>query len=191
MKLIQLKIVTFLRKNVEIVLLVFLLIISVFITQLYNFNTKKIQKDYLNIISNSYFKKSINHFFSNLKPKFEKIEYKIKPGDTLFNILNNLSVNETDIQKITKLLNKNSSKNFNQNQIIGLTLENTRTKKKVVSIMVPVSPSRKLEIIREIENNSFTKREIVTNLKKKLFLKKELSNPVYTKVLLKKESVLI
>ena len=93
MKLIQLKIVIFFKKNVEIVLLIFLLIISVFITQLYNFNTKKVQKDYLNIITNSYFKKSINHFFSNLKPKFEKVEYKIRPGDTLFDILNNLSIN--------------------------------------------------------------------------------------------------
>ena len=171
MKLIQLKIVIFLRKNVEIVLLIFLLIISVFITQLYNFNTKKIQKDYLNIIRNSYFKKSINHFFSNLKPKFEKIEHKIKPGDSLFNILNKLSVNKTDIQKITKLLNKNGSNTFNQNQIIKLTLENTKAQKKVVSIIVPVSTSRKLEIFREIENNNFTKREIVTNLKKRIVLK--------------------
>ena len=103
MKLIQLKIVLFLRKNVEIVLLIFLLIISVFITQLYNFNTKKIQKDYLNIIRNSYFKKSINHFFSNLKPKFEKIEYKIKPGDSLFNVLF-LVLTTTSFSKIEILL---------------------------------------------------------------------------------------
>ena len=47
MKLIQLKIVLFLKKNVEIVLLIFLLIISVFITQLYNFNTKKSKKTIL------------------------------------------------------------------------------------------------------------------------------------------------
>ena len=171
MKLIQLKIVIFLRKNVEIVLLVFLLLISVFITQLYNFNTKKIQKDYLDIVRNTYFKKSINHFFSNLKPKFENIEYKIKPGDTLFNILDNLSVNKTDIQKISKLLNKDGPKTFNQNKIIELTLENTKSQKKVVSIIIPVSLSRKLEIFRELEDNSFTKREIVTNLKRKIVLK--------------------
>ena len=171
MKLIQLKIVTFLRKNVEIVLLIFLLITSIFITQLYNSNTKKVQKDYLDIIRNSYFKKSINYFFSNLKPKFEKIEYKIKPGDTLFNVLDNSSVVKTDIQKIVKLLNKNGSKTLNQNQIIKLTLENTKAKKKVVSIMVPVSSSRKLEIFREMENNNFNKREIVTNLKRKIVLK--------------------
>ena len=82
MKFIQLKIVGFFRKNIEIFLLIFLLIISVFITQFYNSNVKKNSKDYLEVLRNSYFKKSINYFFSNLKPKFEDIEYKIKTGDT-------------------------------------------------------------------------------------------------------------
>ena len=151
MKFIQLKIVSFFKKNIEIVLLIFFLIISVFITQLYNFNSKKIQKDYLEILRNSYFKKSINYFFSNLKPKYENIEYKIKQGDTLFNILNNLSVNKKDIQKISEILNKNNSKSFNQNQIIKLTLENTENLKKVLNILIPISKSRKLEIFKEIE----------------------------------------
>ena len=44
MKFIQLKIVPFFRKNIEIVLLIFLLVISVFITQLYNTNAKKSSK---------------------------------------------------------------------------------------------------------------------------------------------------
>ena len=72
----------FLKKMLKFFLLIFLLIISIFITQLYNFNTKKIQKDYLEILRNSYFKKSINYFFSNLKPKYENIEYRVKQGDT-------------------------------------------------------------------------------------------------------------
>ena len=96
MKFIQLKIVSFFRKNTEIVLLILLLIISFFITQLYNSNVKKIQADYINILRNSYFKKSINYFFSNLKPKYENIDYKIKPGDSLSSILKSYSVKEKE-----------------------------------------------------------------------------------------------
>ena len=107
MNFIQLKIVSLIRKNLEIFLLIFLLIITVFITQLYNSNEKKIQKDYLEILRNSYFKKSVNYFFSNLKPKFESVEYEIKTGDTLVSILNNLSVDKLEIQKVVKLLKKN------------------------------------------------------------------------------------
>ena len=171
MKFIQLKIVPFFRKNIEILLLISLLIISIFITQLYNVNTKKLQKDYLEILRNSYFKKSVSYIFSNLKPKYEKIEYKIKTGDTLVSILNSLSVSKSEIQKIIKLLNKNEIKNLSQNLTIKLTLENTNDLKKVSNLLIPVSKSRKLEIFKDIKKNTFAKRDIVTNLEKKIVLK--------------------
>ena len=171
MKFIQLKIVPFFRKNIEILLLISLLIISIFITQLYNLNTKKLQKDYLEILRNSYFKKSVSYIFSNLKPKYEKIEYKIKTGDTLASILNSLSVSKSEIQKISKLLNKNEIKNLSQNLTIKLTLENTNDLKKVSNLLIPISKSRKLEIFKDIKKNTFAKRDIITNLEKKIVLK--------------------
>ena len=171
MDFIQLKIVNFLRKNLEIFLLIFLLIISVFITQLYNTNEKKIQKDYLEILRNSYFKKSINYFFSNLKPKYENIEYKIEYGDTLVKILNNLSVDEKDVNKVVTLLKKSKTKNLIQNQVLKITLENNGSLKGISSILIPVSKSRKLEIYKSLENNTFVKKEIITNLEKKIVLK--------------------
>ena len=171
MKFIQLKIVPFLRKNIEIFLLIFLLIISVFITQLYNMNVKKVQKDYLEILRNSYFKKSISYLFSNLKPKYEDIEYKVKTGDTLVSILNSFSVNKNEVQKIVKLLNNTDVKNLNQNLTLKFTLENTDDLKKVTKILIPVTKSRKLEIFKDVKNSTFTKRDLITNLEKKIVLK--------------------
>ncbi|MDC3100139.1 peptidoglycan DD-metalloendopeptidase family protein [Candidatus Pelagibacter sp.] len=171
MKFIQLKIVPFFRKNIEILLLISLLIISIFITQLYNVNTKKLQKDYLEILRNSYFKKSVGYLFSNLKPKYEKIDYKIKTGDTLVSILNSLSVSKSEIQKIIKLLNKNEIKNLSQNLTIKLTLENTNDLKKVSNLLIPLSKSRKLEIFKDVKKDTFAKRDIITNLEKKIVLK--------------------
>ncbi len=171
MKFLQLKIVPFLKKNIEVLLLISLLIVSIFITQLYNVNTKKLQKDYLEILRNSYFKKSVSYIFSNLKPKYEKIEYKIKTGDTLVSILNSLSVSKSEIQKISKLLNKNEIKNLSQNLTIKLTLENTNDLKKVSNLLIPISKSRKLEIFKDIKKNTFAKRDIITNLEKKIVLK--------------------
>ena len=171
MKFIQLKIVGFFKKNIEISLLILLLIISVFITQLYNSNIKKTQSDYLDILKNSYFKKSINHIFSNLEPKYENIDYIIKSGDTLFNVLNNFSINKKEIQEIVNLIDNGGKITFVQNQKINLTLENTGEVKKILKILIPISPSRKLEIFKENQNNIFAKREIVTNLKKSVVLK--------------------
>ena len=171
MNFIQLKIVSIVKKNLEIFLLIFLLIITVFITQFYNFNTKKIEKDYLQIFRNSYFKKTVNYFFTNLKPKFENVEYKIKTGDNLVNILNNLSVNEKEIKKIVKLLKNTDAQNLIENQTLKLTIENNENFKGISNILIPVSKSRKLEIYKELKNNEFVKREIVTNLEKKIILK--------------------
>jgi len=171
MNFIQLKIVSIVKKNLEIFLLIFLLIITIFITQFYNFNTKKIEKDYLQIFRNSYFKKTVNYFFTNLKPKFENVEYKIKTGDNLVNILNNLSVNEKEIKKIVKLLKNTDAQNLIENQTLKLTIENNENFKGISNILIPVSKSRKLEIYKELKNNEFVKREIVTNLEKKIILK--------------------
>ena len=171
MKFIQLKIVPLFRKNIEIVLLIVLLMISVFITQLYNVNNKRIQKDYLEILRNSYFKKTVSYLFSNLKPKYENIEYKIKSGDTLFSILNSFSVNKNDIKRIVELLNSSDVKNLSQNSTIKLTLENTENFKAVNKVLIPVSKSRKLEIFKDVKNNMFAKRDIITNLEKKIVLK--------------------
>ena len=171
MNFIQLKIVSLIKKNLEIFLLISLLIITVFITQFYNFNTKKIERDYLQIIRNSYFKKTVNYFFTNLKPKFENVEYKIKTGDNLVNILNNLSVNEKEIKKIVKLLKNTDAQNLKENQTLKLTIENNENFKGISNILIPVSKSRKLEIYKELKNNEFVKREIVTNLEKKIILK--------------------
>ena len=171
MDFIQLKIVSFLKKNLEIFLLIFLLIITIFITQIYNLNTKKIQKDYIDILRNSYFKKSVNYLFSNLKPKFVNIEHKIKSGDSIVNILNDLSVNEKEVQKISKIVNDNNAQNLIQNQTLKLTLENTLNSREISSMLIPISKSRKLEIYKDVENNTFFKREIITNLQKKIILK--------------------
>ena len=171
MKFIQPKIVGFFRKNIEIFLLIFLLIISVFITQFYNSNVKKIQNDYLEVLRNSYFKKSVSYFFSNLKPKFEDIEYQIKPGDSLLKILNNFSINDQEIKKVTEIFNKNNINKIRQNQVINLTLVNTGKDKEILNILIPLSPTKKLEIYKNTKNNSFANREIVTNLKKIIVLK--------------------
>ena len=171
MNLIQLKIVSFFKKNLEIFLLIILLIVSVFITQLYNSNTKKIQRDYLEIIRNSYFKKSVNYFFSNLKPKFEDIEYKIKTGDSLVSILNSLSVNKQETQKIVKLLKESGIQKLSQNKILKLTLENNKNLIKVSNILIPVSKSKKLQIYKDYEKKTFFKNEIITNLEKKIVLR--------------------
>ena len=168
MKLIQLKIVNFFKSNLEIFFLILLLIISIFITQIYNYNVKRVQDDYIKVINNSYFKKSLNFWFSNLNPKYKDIDYQIKPGDNIVKILRKFSVSEKDTKKISELISVNKIK---ENQILNLKLENTGKEIKVLKVLLPLSSTRQLEISRDSILNKFVENIIITNLIKKIVLK--------------------
>ena len=168
MKIFQLKIVNFFRSNLEIFFLVILLVISILITQLYNFNSKRVEEEYIKTLNNSYFRKSINYFLSNLNPKYQDIEYQIKPGDSIGKILKKFSVIDDDTKKIAGLLSENKLK---RNKILNLKLENTGKKTKVLKVLIPVSNTRQIEISKDQSKDKFVKNVIVTNLIKKIIFK--------------------
>ena len=120
MKFIQLKVLSFIRKNTEVFLLILLLIISTLFIQIYNSQSKKIDNEYLKILRNSYFKKTINHIFFNLTPRYEEIDYSVKSGQTLKDILKEFSVKDDEIKKIFAILNKKETNKIKSNQIIKI-----------------------------------------------------------------------
>ena len=63
MKFILKKIQTKIHANIGLVFLVILMTLSLTITQSYNLHKKKINQNYINLINNIYFKKSLNHIF--------------------------------------------------------------------------------------------------------------------------------
>ena len=91
-----------LKKNTEIAALGLLLVITILSTTYYNYNKKRIYDNYKNIINNVYLKKTINHIFNNLEPRFRKISHKIKDGETFDKILELYSVNQSEISEIKK-----------------------------------------------------------------------------------------
>ena len=90
------KIKTKLKNQTEIVALSLLILITIISTTYYNNNKKKIYNNYKNTIHNLYFKKTINHFFDNLEPKFKNIKHKISAGETFDTILENYSINKIE-----------------------------------------------------------------------------------------------
>tara|TARA_B100001769_G_scaffold228086_1_gene189774 strand:+ start:45 stop:359 length:315 start_codon:yes stop_codon:yes gene_type:complete len=94
------------KKNLEIFCLILALLITVTFTSYYNFNKQKIMKSYGDLLENVYFKKSINHLFNNLEPRFKKIEHVVNIGETFDKIMEQYSVNKFEIQQIKKELSK-------------------------------------------------------------------------------------
>ena len=171
-KLIQLKVSNFIKKNLEIFFLFLLLIISTVIIQFYNLQTKKTENEYLKIVRNSYFKKTIDHVFFSLNPRFEEINHVVQSGETLEKILKKNLVSDSEIAKLYSIIDKNDIRRIKLDKIINLTLDNSNKKnKKISNILIPISKTRKIKISKDYETNSFIKQDIVTNLNKTLVLK--------------------
>ena len=85
------------KNNTEIVALGLLVIITIISTSYYNYIKKKVYTNYKSTINNVYLKKTINHIFDNLEPKFKKVNHKISSGETFDNILNQYSINKSEI----------------------------------------------------------------------------------------------
>ena len=100
------KIKTKIKKNLEIFSLILVLLITATFTSYYNYNKKKIINSYGNLLENVYFKKSIDHLFDNLEPRFKKIEHTVDVGETFDKILEQYSVNKFEIQQIKNELSK-------------------------------------------------------------------------------------
>ena len=94
------------KKNLEIFCLISVLLITVIFTSYYNYNKKIIINNYGDLLENVYLKKSINHLFNNLEPRFKKVEHVVNVGETFDRIMEQYSVNQFEIKQIKKELSK-------------------------------------------------------------------------------------
>ena len=111
-------------KNPEIFALFLLILIAIVSTSYYNFNKNKIYNNYKVIINNIYLKKTLNHFFNELEPRFKKINHSILPGETFDNILEMYSIKKSEIIEIKeKISSKVNLNKLNTNQKITFILD--------------------------------------------------------------------
>ena len=167
LKLLQSKI----GKNLEFFFVLLLILISVAITQIYNISRDISKKEYVGLINNLYFQKTVNNILDNLQPKYRNIEHKVAKNETLSSIFKNYDVAGKETNLILKKLREKNKKisTLKVNQIIKFTIN--ESSKKVSVVIYPVSKTKKIELIRNAENDTFVRREIITNLKKRIVFK--------------------
>ena len=155
------------KKNFEIFLLVFLILVTAISTSLYNSKKKLNDETYVNFIDNLYLKKTLKHIIANLEPKYKKIKHQIKSGETFDNILENYSIEKKEIIKIKKSLQKKINLNkLNTKQIIKFSLD--KTNNKIEEFSFQISNTQKINLKRNIENDNFNEEIILIELDKKI-----------------------
>jgi murein DD-endopeptidase MepM/ murein hydrolase activator NlpD len=157
--------------NIEITLLFSLMLIAVLSTTYYNNKQKIINENYKDIINNIYFKKSINHIFNNLSPRYKNIDHKISKGETFDKILKDYSISDDEIIKIKKSFkNDINLNNLKTDQIIKFTIDQS-SNKKIINFLFPLSRTEKIKLTRNLETNLFKTEKIITNLIKNIIFK--------------------
>jgi len=167
------KIKTNIKKNTEIFALSLLIIITVISTTFYNQSKKKIINNYKSTINNVYLKKTLNHFFNNLEPKFKVINHKISPGETFENILKEYQVKNKEINQIKKMISKKINLN-NLNTSYKISFIFDQANNLVKEFTFQISNKEKIYLKRDVKNNKFDERILVTKLKKEILYKENI-----------------
>ena len=161
------------KKNSHIFGLIFLIIITVFLTSYFNFKKNNTIQAYNNFINNIYFKKTLRHLVDNLDPKYKKIKHKIKSGETFDKILESYSIEKSEITKIkNSLKNKINLNKLNTKQIIQFNLD--KTNNKINEFIYQTSNTQKILLKRNIENDIFNEEILSIKLNKKIVYKENI-----------------
>ena len=154
-------------KNPEIIALSGLIIITIISTSYYNFNKSRIYENYKQTINNVYLKKTANHIFNNLEPKFKKIQHKVSPGETFASILESYSVKKNDISEIRKKISKRTNLNkLNTNQKFEFTLNQKNNS--IVDFLFQISNKENIYLTKNDNETKFTQKILITQLKKQI-----------------------
>ena len=165
------KITNTIKKNIEIALLFFFLFITISSTIFYNNKKNLVNKNYKAIIHNIYFQNSVNQVLDNLLPRYKNINHKISKGETFDKILSNYSISSDEIYEIKKnLVSDYNLNNLKTNLNISLVIDQSENKR-VTSLILPISITKKIQLLRNLDTNLFEKKIIIKNLNKEIVFK--------------------
>ena len=166
------KITTIFKRNLDILLLVALIFFVGTSIQIYNLYKHQKKENFSRVLNNIYFKKTLSHIFDNFDPRYLTIEHKVSSGETLNGILEKHQIPKLEIKKIIKELNKIKKKTkLKINQLIIFTVDTNNKDKKIINLLFPISKTKKIQLVRNLDKDNFESKEIIKNLNKKITFK--------------------
>ena len=161
------------KKNPEIFSLFILILITVISTSYYNYSKNKIYDNYKIIINNIYLKKTLNHVFNELEPRFKKINHQILEGETFDKILEAYLIKKPEIAEIKGKISKKINLNkLNPNQKIQFTIDQSSSQ--IKEFIFQISSTEKIYLSRNTEKEEFDQKILVTSLNKDIFYKENI-----------------
>ena len=144
-------------KNLNILGLVFLIIITFLLSSYLNLKKKSDTQNYNNLINNIYLKKTLNEIINNFEPRYKTYNHKIKSGETFDKILEIYSINKEEIitikENLSKIININK---LNTNQKIQIRLD--KTNNRIKEFIFQISNTKKIFYQEKIKIQNLVKK---------------------------------
>ena len=154
-------------KNIELFSVIFLILLTIFTTQVFHFSKEYSKKEYLKLFNNLYFKKTLDNFYNNLQPQYKNVNHKTLTNESLNSILDSYDVPNKEKALILRALKKDLKNNsLKENEIVEFTID--QTDQKISKLIYPINKTKKIQLVRELDEDSFVRKELVMNLKRKL-----------------------
>ena len=146
------------KKNAEILALFLLIFLTVIATSYYNHSKKKIYENYKTSINNVYLKKTLDHVFNNLEPKFKKINHKVSMVKLLINS-RKYQIKEKEISEIKKKIYKKVNINkLNTDQKIQFIIDQSNLLIKEFTFQI--SNTEKIYLSKNVGTNEFNQKTL-------------------------------
>ena len=170
------------KNNIYLISLVSIILFTILSTNYFSVLKRNQENSLLNILENTFFKKSLNHLVKNLNPRFTYLNFKVNQGDTFEKILNQLEISKNEKEIVIKNLSSfKFVNNLFKGQNISFELDNANSSVKIIEISIEQSKTKKYVFYRINDLNKFDYKEIDKHLKKVIVFKEsEIINSLYS-----------
>ncbi len=155
------------QHNSLIFLLIFI-IISIISVALYNNSREKVHLEYQNLLSNTYFKKSIEKLLTSTKPRYSSIKHTVKNGETLNSILIQYKISKKESSNIIGIFSKKKIKFLKAGIVLNFVIDNKNNQ--IIQFIYPLNKSKKI-VLDKKDNLEFSVKEKIAQLEKKIIFK--------------------
>ena len=164
--MIKSKLNKIIKNNFYFIFLSILIVLTIFLTNIYSTNKQNQIGNINNIVENIYLKKTLSLVLNNLNPRYNSLSFKINKGESFEKILNKLNLSVDEKKFIIKNLSKfKFVNNLYQGQIIHFKLDNSKPAK-VIELKFEQSKTKYLVFSRLNDLNKFEFKELNKSLQK-------------------------
>ena len=164
---------TFFLKNLIILGLIFLTILTILISSYFNHQKKLDNQKYNNIINNIYLKKTLNEIINKLEPRYKIYNHNIKSGETFDKILETYLIDKEEIIAVKENLSKKININkLKTNQKIQITFDQSNNK--IKHFIFQISSTERIFLSRKNQDTKFNQEIITLKLDKEIVYKENI-----------------